>query len=79
MCKTNPKSRDIRDTLKRKRLEKLFRQLDSDDDGLISNHKISIKTLDNQTISIITPLLLDIEKLNKPVHFEKFVKLFDKF
>ena len=71
--RTNAKSKDIRDTLKVKRLEKLFRALDSDDDGEISNHKISIKTLDNETISIITPLLLDIEKLNKPVKFDKFV------
>ncbi len=71
--RTNAKSKDIRDTLKVKRLEKLFRALDSDDDGEISNHKISIKTLDNETISIITPLLLDIEKLNKPVNFDKFV------
>lgn len=76
---SNSESKSIRDHLKHKRLEKMFKTLDSDDDGLISANKISITEFSLSDIDLITPLLLKIESFGGPIDLQKFYGMADEF
>ena len=49
--------------------------MDSDSDGEISVNKINILSLDNQTIDIITPILLQIEENDLTLTLDQFLNL----
>lgn len=57
------------------KLAKMFEQLDSDYDGLISAHKINLTELSNELLDVMTPLLLKIEEHSLNIDFEQFVEI----
>lgn len=77
----NETSHLIIEAKKWRRLEEVFRALDSDNDGLISASKIEIGNLPADILEIITPLLCEMEELGLELDFETFIgaaeKLFD--
>lgn len=59
---TSDNSNAILFNLWKQKLLSLFELLDSDYDGYISSQKIDISKLSNETLDVLTPLLLKIEE-----------------
>lgn len=74
----NETSSLIVETKKWRRLEEVFRALDSDEDGLISASKIEIGGLSPEVLEIITPLLCEMEELSLELDYETFLEAADK-
>lgn len=53
-----------------KQFHSLFSSMDTDNDGEISVENIYIEHLDNQTLSLLEPLFLELEK--NPMNYSKF-------
>lgn len=70
-----PNSEAILLKVHRERLSQLFQALDHDYDGYISAAKISIASLSNELLDVLTPLLLKIEEHSLQLDFEQFVQI----
>lgn len=72
---TSDNSNAILFNLWKQKLLSLFELLDSDYDGYISSQKIDISKLSNETLDVLTPLLLKIEEFWLVLNFEQFFSI----
>lgn len=70
----SPKSNELFNKLKTKQLKKLFDKFDGDHDGLISADKVEVDFLSEAEISLLFPLLEEIEARKEPLDFQGFYK-----
>lgn len=73
MARSSDKSHMIIEIRKRKRLEELFKLLDSDCDGLISSSKIEISEVPTEILEIYAPLLCEMEEMGHTLTLEDFI------
>jgi hypothetical protein len=52
----------------------LFDQLDSDQDGLISPQRIDISFLENRRLTILTPILLELDDADCNLEVQEFTQ-----
>ncbi|CAG9317406.1 unnamed protein product [Blepharisma stoltei] len=67
-------SQKIFEKFKTSQLERIFKLLDSDQDGSISSGNISIDTLEDKTCEIMAPIFEEIEEENLTLDFAAFVE-----
>lgn len=72
--KVSKKSEKLLEQKRNERLQELFKAMDSDNNGLISNNKIELSQISTHILDIITPFLVHLEKLNKEITYEQFVE-----
>jgi hypothetical protein len=53
---------------------KLFNELDSDQDNIISRYCCNINNLDKKLINIINPILTELKQENETLNKEEFIK-----
>lgn len=79
--KINRRSSKIVDKKRDQRFEQIFRDLDSDNDGLISCNKVSIESLSENLLVLVSPVLIEMEELALELSMEEFsealITLFD--
>ncbi len=78
MARSNEKSHQIVENIKRKRFFEIFRMLDSDGDGYISSTKIDIASVGTDVLEAFAPLLCEMEELNQTLSLNEFVEAADK-
>lgn len=76
--KASEKSQKIFEEFRRKQYKKLFDVLDSDNDGLISEHLVNIDQLDSKNLSILTPLFKKLEESKESMDFKEFVVVLEE-
>jgi Ca2+-binding EF-hand superfamily protein len=78
MARSNEKSHQIIETIKRKKIIEIFKLLDSDGDGYISSTKIDIASVGTDILEAFAPLLCEMEELNQTLSLEDFLEAADK-
>jgi len=71
-------SQAIVENMMRRRLEDIFRKLDSDGDGYISSAKIDISPVGTEVLETLAPLLCEMEERNQTLDFEAFCEETEK-
>ncbi|CAD8174015.1 unnamed protein product [Paramecium octaurelia] len=74
MAKSSEKSSQIYEDKKRKVLEDIFGLLDSDGDGQISASSIEISGIQAEILSILAPLLCEMESIQAHLDLEQFIE-----
>jgi hypothetical protein len=66
--------RSMKSILKMKieKYKEIFDDLDSDKDGFISTRHIRLSTLDSEMLTLLTPLLEDLQRIDSPMNFKTF-------
>ena len=72
--RTNQLSTQIMENILVEKMEEIFLMLDSDCDGLISASRINIGAVDQERLTIIAPLLIEMEDLGLCLDREVFLK-----
>ncbi len=65
--------------MKIEKYKEIFDMLDSDKDGFISCRQIRLSALDSDMLTIMTPLLEDLQKKGNKMNFKEFCLAVDKF
>ena len=78
MARSNEKSHQIIENIKRKKIVEIFKSLDSDGDGYISSTKIDIASVGTDILEAFAPLLCEMEELNQTLSLEDFLEAADK-
>jgi hypothetical protein len=78
MAKSNEKSHQIMESIKRKKLNEIFRLLDSDGDGYISSTKIDIGSVGTDILEAFAPLLCEMEELGQTLSLQDFLEAAEK-
>jgi len=58
--------------------KKIFDELDSDFDGIITSKKIKLSSIDNDLLKTLTPILEVLQKKNITMDFNLFCNWLDK-
>jgi Ca2+-binding EF-hand superfamily protein len=58
---------------KKESFERIFRMLDSDQDGMISANAIDISNLPSELLEVLGPLFCELEDLGQALDMEEFV------
>jgi Ca2+-binding EF-hand superfamily protein len=78
MARSNEKSHQIIENIKKKKLAEIFRYLDSDGDGYISSTKIDIASVGTDILEAFAPLLCEMEELNQTLSMPEFIEAAEK-
>jgi len=78
MARSNEKSHQIIENIKRKKLCEIFKLLDSDGDGYISSTKIDIASVGTDILEAFAPLLCEMEELNQTLSLQEFIEAAEK-
>jgi hypothetical protein len=70
--KTSEKSDKIYDNFRLKQYEKLFKEMDSDKDGVISGSAINIATIEVPLLKVLTPFFEELEKNQGNMNLQEF-------
>ena len=73
MVKSNEKSNNLIESLKKKKFIDIFKMFDSDGDGVISPTKINISAVDTTILEAFAPLLCEMEELSQSLTLEEFL------
>ena len=73
MVKSNEKSNNLMEGIKKKKFKDIFKMFDSDGDGIISSTKIDISGVDTTILEVFAPLLCEMEELNQSLALEEFL------
>jgi hypothetical protein len=74
---TSTDSEQIYNNIKIEVFKKIFRVLDSDQDGIISIFNIDVRKLDNNIIKILQPILTELKEMEETLTEEEFIKACD--
>lgn len=75
---TNNETNEIYENLKIKSFRKIFKQLDSDNDNIISFDKIELNTIPNEVINVLLPILNELKEEKESLNENEFIQACDQ-
>ena len=78
MSHSNTETNQIYDKLKDKAFSKLFKELDSDSDGLITAVNFDLKSISDDVVSILLPILNELKIENETLNEKEFLLACDQ-
>lgn len=75
---TNNETNEIYENLKIKSFRKIFKQLDSDNDNIISYDKIELNTIPNEVINVLLPILNELKEEKESLNENEFILACDQ-